>query len=636
MKTLKILVVSFAVLFAGGVLAAPYENLPLMFERNEGQTDAAVRFAGRGQGYGVYLTQDAAVLSLSTPDGRNATLRMRLVGGAGAARITGESPLAATSNYFLGSNTHTSVANFASVRYAEVYGGVDLIFRGNRRQLEYDFVLAPHAAPERIRLEFDGAESISVGADGALVLHTAGGDLVQPRPVLYQVIEGQRVHVDGGYELFPNGHVGFEVGRYDREQTLVIDPVLVYSTFLGGASLDEGLAIAVDAEGSAYVTGLVESLSFPGVDGSSMQPANGGGYDAFVTKINAAGTAILYSTFLGGNGGSEYGMGIAVDAGGNAYVTGGTNSTNFPSSSTSYLGGPRDAFIAKLDATGSSLAYSMLFGSAGDDLGQAIAIDAFGNAYVAGASDGGAFATKIDPTGKTFVYSAPLAGAGVAIAVDGTGTATVAGTSGADAFVAKLNATGQTVFSTLLGGAGVEEGMGLAIDGTGNAYVTGYTDSTAFPGVTSGALQPVNGGGYDNFLSKVDANGAIVYSTFLGGADTDFPTGGVALDGAGNIWLAGATVSTNFPGMNANSLQSTFAGTADAFVTQLDSTGTQILYSTYFGGEGDDEAMGLAIDASNNVYVTGWTGSTNFPITSAVQPVFGGGWLDGFILKLAQ
>ena len=184
---------------------------------------------------------------------------------------------------------------------------------------------------------------------------------------------------------------------------------------------------------------------------------------------------------------------------------------------------------------------------------------------------------KIDPTGGTFVYSATPAGSGVAIAVDNTGNAFVAGTAGADAFVTKLDATGQTVYSTLLG-TGVEEGMGLAIDGTGNAYVTGSTDSTTFPGVTSGSLQPVNAGGNDTFLSKVDANGGIVYSTFLGGSDIDFPTGGVAVDPAGNVWVAGATVSANFPGMNASSLQPSFAGVADVFVTQIDPTGTQILY----------------------------------------------------------
>lgn len=243
---------------------------------------------------------------------------------------------------------------------------------------------------------------------------------------------------------------------------------------------------------------------------------------------------------------------------------------------------------------------------------------------------------KIDPTGGTFVYSATPAGSGVAIAVDNTGNAFVAGTAGADAFVTKLDATGQTVYSTLLGGTGVEEGMGLAIDGTGNAYVTGSTDSTTFPGVTSGSLQPVNAGGNDTFLSKVDANGGIVYSTFLGGSDIDFPTGGVAVDPAGNVWVAGATVSANFPGMNASSLQPSFAGVADVFVTQIDPTGTQILYSTYFGGDGDDEAMGIAVDAAGAVYVTGWTGSTNFPIAGGVQPAFGGGWLDGFVLKIAQ
>jgi len=514
-------------------------------------------------------------------------------------------------------------------------------------------------------------ESLRVDADGDLVLKTADGELRQKRPLAYQETAAGLVEVEVGYRV-KGRRVAFQLARYDQARRLVIDPVFFYSTYLGGSGSDTGHSIAVDGSGNAYVTGQTTSTNFPTTN--PQQVSNGGGEDAFVTKINAAGSARVYSTYLGGSS-TDQGKGIAVDGSGNVYVTGYTLSTNFPTSNPLQpsSGGSSDAFVTKINSAGNTLLYSTYLGGSGNDQGKSIAVDGSGNPYVTGettstnfpttnplqASFGGGshdvFVTKINAAGSARVYSTYLGGSGAdtgqGMAVDGSGNAYVtglttstdfpvtnplqAGAGGGtyDAFVTKINAAGSArVYSTYLGGNGIDSANGIALDGSGNAYVTGYTSSTNFP--TTNPVQAGFGGGpYDAFMVKINAAGsAPVYSTYFGGTGDDAGKG-IAVDGSGNAYLTGYTSSTNFP--TTNPLQASSGGSVDAFVTKINATGSARLYSTYVGGSGSEEGDGIALDGSGNAYVTGHTFSTNFPTTNPLQ-ASNGGSSDAFILSISN
>jgi hypothetical protein len=679
--------------------SALYGKLPLSFEANEGQVDRAVKFLSRGEGYALFLTATEAVLTLAGPRHETAVVRMGPAGGNRHPRMVGLNRLTMESNYFRGNDPqqwHTGVATYAGVRYEGVYAGVDLVFRGNRRQLEYDLVIAPGADPRRIRLAFRGADPITIGPRGELILHTPAGDVIQQPPAVYQEAGKEPRQIEGHYVLLAPAlsggrpesaqcEVGFAVGPYDRGRPLIIDPVLAYSTFLGAGGDDRAFAIAVDGLGNAYLTGLTSSLTFPGISGSSIQAANlGGFFDVFVTKVNPAGTAIVYSTFLGGSG-AEHGNSIAVDGAGNVYVTGNTTSTTFPGVNGSSIqpapGGGVDAFLTKINATGTAIVFSTFLGGGGDDSGNGVAVDGAGNVIVMGnttsttfpgvngssiqpANGGGVdlFVAKINPAGTAIVYSTFLGGSGDEIgrglAVDAGGnayltgqttSATFPGVSGSslqpgsgggfDAFVIKINPGGTAiVYSTFLGGSGTDVGHGIAVDAAGNAYVTGQTSSAAFPGVTVRSLQGNNGGGFDAFVTMIDSEGAgIVYSTFLGGIGDDAGLG-IAVDDAGNAYVTGFTTSTNFPGVGAGSLQAENAGSSDAFVTAIGPGGAAFVYSTYLGGSRDDAGFGIALDGTGSAYVAGATNSASFPGVGggAIQPANAGGLWDAFVTKLAN
>ena len=650
-----------------------YGKLPLQFEANRGQTDKDVHFLSRGPGYSLYLTAGEAVLVLSKPavDAKRVALRMSLVGAARAYAVSGIDELPGKANYFIGKDPakwRRNVPTYARVRYREVYPGIDLIYYGNQRQLEYDFVLAPGADPKKIVLGFKGADKLEIDAQGELVLHAPGEDIRQHKPVIYQEIDGVRRDIAGGYVRKGANRVGFKVAAYDTTRPLVIDPVVLsYSTYLGGINGDSGSGIAVDANGNAYITGGTASSDFPTTAGAFQPTATGS--HAFVTKLNSIGAAV-YSTYLGGSG-SEGGSAIAVDAGGNAYVTGATQSTDFPTTAGAFqatIGGSGNAFVTKLDPAGSALVYSTYLGGSGDiNPGSGIAVDADGNAYLTGwtnsinfpttqqafqpAFSGGydVFVTKLDPAGSALVYSTYVGGTRFdeanGIAVDAGGNAYVTGLtdstdlpttpgvfqptlsgSSEDAFVTKLDPTGSAlVYSTYLGGAFIDSGSGIAVDANGNAYVAGWTDSHNFP-TTPGAFQPIKlSVGADAFVTKLNPAGTgLVYSTYLGGDGTD--TGeGIAVDADGNAYVTGTTGSTNFP-TTLGAVQPAFrGGFGDAFVTKLDPGGSTVVYSTYLGGSGREEGSGIALDVHRNAYVTGATRSADFPTTpGSVQPVYGG------------
>jgi hypothetical protein len=693
-----------------------YGKLPLSFEANHGQSDGRVKFLSRGGGYTLFLTQDEAVLALRginaktdnahAHERKNATaphapesgavasttgavLRMKLRNANPAATITGMNELQGTSNYFIGNDPakwRSNVPTYAKVKYEGIYSGIDLVYYGNQRQLEYDFIVAPGADPRRIAFDISGAQRIRQDERGDLLLKTGEGEIRWHRPVAYQEKDGARQEIAAHYSVTAANRVGFEVAQYDASQPLYIDP-LIYSTFLGGSAQDQGNGIALDSAGNAYVVGYTLSTNFPMMN--PLQPNFGGGNgDVFVAKINLSGSALVYSTYLGGSA-FDFAWGIAVDSAGNAYITGSTCSTDFPTVNAlqatpggGFCGGlGADAFVSEINSAGSALVYSTYLGGSGSDGGSGIAVDSAGNTYVVGATastdfptknplqstyGGGtedAFVAKVGPSGSALVYSTYLGGSaydyGGGIAVDSAGNAYVTGatsstnfptmnplqpnygggtSNGGDAFVTELNASGSAlVYSTYLGGSENDGGAGITVDSAGNAYVVGTTASLNFP--TMNPLQPANGGVVqDAFVSKLNPSGTgLVYSTYLGGSSYDYGNG-IAVDTAGNAYVAGSTKSTNFP--LQSSLKPNLSGSQDAFVSRINPPGSALVYSTYLGGWAVEYGFGIALDSGGNAYVAGYTTSPNFPTTSgAFQIVCNGGsgcsqFGDGFVAKL--
>jgi hypothetical protein len=621
-----------------------YGALPMGFEVNQGQAESTVRFLARGRGYAVLLKPNEAALVLQSPS-RGArfpekakdqprpstrALRMRIESANLAARATGLHRLPGISNYFIGNDPrrwHTHIPTFAKVQFENVRPGVNLVYYGNQNQLEYDFVLSPGVKPESLKLSFEGSKA-AVDEQGDLVFSSAEGSVTFRRPVAYQGSQSgpaKKHFVAASYVLKGRNRISFAVSDYDPHQPLVIDPVLNYSTYLGGNGGDTGTAIALDSLNDAYVTGSTTSTNFPTTGTSSAAPpyqkSYGGDTDAFVSMVRYDGEALIYSTYLGGNN-FDAGNGIAVDSSDNAYVVGTTYSANFPTTPSNVFqptfGGNSDAFVAKLDSTGSHLLYSSYLGGSDVDYGNAIAIDEYGNAYVTGYTESTDFPT-VNP---------------IQSGNNGNG----------DAFVAEVNTSGtELVYSTYLGGSSADSGQGIAADAGGNAYVTGYTFSTNFP--IYKAYQSANGGSVDAFLTKVSSGGSsFVFSTYLGGKGDDRGWA-IALDAQLNIYITGTTLTACTPApvtppTTYCSPISTFPTTAGAFqtfttkqapgysagfVTNFNFEGSGLLYSTLLGGSLSDSPAGIALDSSGDAYVTGYTQSSDFPTANAVMASFVGG-----------
>lgn len=587
-------------------VAATFLQLPIHFEKNEGQVAQPVRYLARGAGYQLFLTPGDIVLSLGPS---RSALRMKLLGGAGAPAIEGGELLPGRTHYFIGSDPtrwRTDIPQYGRVTYRGVYPGIDLAFYGTQGRLEYDFIVAPGADPSLIRLAFEGAESLRLDDNGSLLLGTGAGPLIHHVPVVFQDSDGSRTSVPGRYVVVGTSEVRFELGDYDRSRSLSIDPVLTFSTYLGGSGHDTARSIKRDGSGNLYLAGESESLDFAAVGGPKSpgsMSGNSGGFDAFVTKINAAGTVIVYNTFIGGSL-DDSAWGLTVDAAGVVTVAGWTASTsNFPTAGTNLrLGTPTgvEGFIARLSADGNTLSSSTYLGGDGDDYIFALAADstATPSYYVAGETSASGGFVLVSPVDG--VFGAPTEG-----------------------FAMKFNnALGAITYSTFLGGGAADTAWGIAADASGNAYITGVTSSTDFP---TASAYLANQPGDDAFLTKINAAGpAISYSTYLGGGGND--TGyAVAIDTSNRPHVVGTTTSTNFPMVNAKQplIASTAAslanGYGDAFVTKFLATGASPVYSTYLGGDIRDEARAVAVDSSGNAYVTGQTNSTNFPTIRAYQ-----------------
>jgi hypothetical protein len=581
-------------------------SLPLFFIPNAGQADPALRYVVQAPELHAGFALDSAVFETE-----GTRLRVRFAGANPRVEIQGVNPMTARANFLIGDDPaawHTSIPLFQGVVYRELYAGIDMSYSGSSPRLKSEFLVTPGANPEQIRLEYPGADRVFVDGNGDLVVRTGSAEMREQAPVAYQETEGVRHPVRAAYRVLRGGAVIFDLAKYDVKTPLVIDPVISYSTYLGGTAQSAVTALAVDATGSLYAAGWTEAIDFP--VSNAIQAVNKGGVDAFVFKLNAAGSSLLYATYIGGRG-DDRAAAIAVDSSGQIYLAGSTASTNFPVAAAirSTLGGPRDAFVVKLNAIGNLLLYSTYLGGSGYDVATAIAADSAGNAYIAGDTQSSDF---------------PLLNAVQSVFGGKT-----------DAFVIKLTAAGAISFSSYLGGANDEHAGGIAIDSSANIYVAGGTLSVNFP--LAAPLQASSGGSQDVFVSKLSTSPAqLIYSTYLGGSGGQIGSpeqaNAIAVDASGAAYVAGVTNSTNFP-VTAGAFQTSFNGVQDAFVTKLNAAGSAKLYSTYLGGSSFDWASGIAVDASGSAYVAGYTSSGGFPVVSGVQAAFKG-FYDAFVSRL--
>ena len=629
--------------------ATPFGNLPLWFETGCSRTDGGARFVAHGSSSEFLIAPAQATFVLRKADGQTAACTMQFVGAKAGGQISGDAELTGKINHLVGNNParwRTGVPTFARVRVEDIYPGINVVYYGNQRQLEYDFDLAAGVNPNAIAIRFDGAEKISVNAQDELVVSLNGGEIVQHRPVAYQTIHGQRHEVVTGYKVVDAHTATFAVGTYDHVQPLVIDPVLSYSTYFGGNYGEIAHAVIVDNNGYAYIAGETLSTAFTnGITTAGAYQTNfhGGSYngDAFVAKFDAVtGTNLSYLTYLGGND-DETALGLAVDTSGNAYITGWTMSTNFPTTNAgalfTHIAGKAnpvtkefwsDAFVSELNTNGSALIYSTYLGGNYPDIGNAIAVDSVGNAYIAGYT----YSTNLPVTAGAYQHHLGC-------------TNSLYGNINQNGFVAEIGAdgtnfvTGSTnyYYCSYFGGTNYDRATGIALDSANNVYVTGYTGSTNFPTTNAlPAFKHLNGAtnatpSYDAFVSKFSPGFTnLIYSTFLGGTNNDQATG-IAVDSGGNAYVVGSTVSTNFPyqpaaGLTISTNLTSFVHTnangyvvaTNAFLTQIqwNGTNTSIGYSVMFGGRGNDVATAVALAPDGNVFVTGNASSTNFPIVN--------------------
>jgi len=648
-------------------------KLPLSFIENRGQLSEEVKFMVKRAGQTVFFSPSEVVFALSS--GNNSSVVRMSFEGSRSGDITGEQKLSGTANFFMGNDSSkwvSEIPTYGSIRYKDLYPGVDLLFKGTEGSLKHELILNPGANISKIALAYSGQNNLSLTVNGSVLIETIVGNLTDSAPICYQEINGSKVAVEGQYRLINGQKIGFDMGDYDRRYSLVIDPTLAYSTYLGGSNDErsEDFGVAVDNNGNAYVTGLTESIDFP--IQNSIQASIDGSEDVFITKINAAGSAFIYSTYLGGgiyeaNSGSS----IAVDGNGNAYITCTTQSPDFPIHNPiqASIGGFHDAIVAKINAAGSALIYSTFLGGSDLDISTDIAVDSSGNAYVTGytasdnfpvknpiqisnAGSNEAFITKINAAGSALVYSSYLGGSDIdwsmGIAADSNGNAYVTGgthsadfpimnpiqadiNGSEDAFITKIDASGSAfIYSTYLGGRSFDRGEDIAVDTNGNAYVIGSTYSDNFP--VKSPLQASKAGDYDAFVTKINEDGStFAYSTYLGGRSVERGKS-ITVDIGSNAYVTGLTYSNDFP--IQNSIKASI-DSEDVFITKINAAGQSLIYSTYLGGSVDDAGYGVAIDRIGNAYVTGDTSSIDFPTINPIQASKAGG-IDAFVAVISS
>ena len=696
-------------------------QISIPFIENQGQIDPSVKFYANTFAGQVYVTNNGEIIyTLSKTDNENfssqeqkmisetktlypTTKNLQLKGWVIKEKVQGPKGLspkgvdkAKTSvNYFIGNkkeNWRSNIPSYQNVSLGQIYDGIELLLKANGNNVEKFFIIDPGADVSMIKMSLEDVNSIKVNGKGELEAETEHGTVNFSKPYAYQEIAGKRIEVAAAFyplqESTSKLSYGFKVAYYDKDYPLVIDPYLVYSTYLGGSGNDAAGNIAIDTAGNIYIRGNTSSNDFPTI--SPIQGTNAGGCnidglcgDIFIAKINADGSALIYSTYLGGSG-YDQGRDISVDDSGNVYVAGYTESLDFPTASPlqANLAGMQDVFVTKIDATGGNLVYSTYLGGTGmDGWVCAIAVDAAENAYITGetrspdfplasplqgthAGHYDAFVAKIDSSGSNLVYSTFFGGNGLdvarEIAIDSSGRVYITGwtnssdfptasplqaniAGGVDAFVTKLDALGANIiFSTYLGGSDNEWGKNIALDTSENIYVAAWGNSIDFPTVSP--IQGTNAGGCievssppqdcgDASISKIDSSGlSLVYSTYLGGSGFD-KINDLAIDADNNVYLTGITYSDNFP--TAFPIQNNNAGGRDAFVTKIDASGSSLAYSTYLGGSSEDGAGGIAVNSAGVAYIVGMTMSTDFP---SVSPIYGAnaGGNDAFLAKISD
>lgn len=689
--------------------------LPLQFEPNVGQAESRFNFVSRGPAYSVMLNSAEAVFSLrgmtdsklssSDPASHQHNVTIKLQNANTSAQHGAQYLLPGRVNYFSAGHAQTNIPTYRSIRYYKVYPGIDVVYYGKEQQLEHDFIIAPGADTGQINLKFAGADAVRLNEVGDVIISAGSGVLRLQRPLAYQTINGQRRIVGSSYRLNDDNTIGFSLSKYDCDRELVIDPVLFYSSFLGGTGADTANDIALDPSGNIYITGGTTSAEFPRTDGS---PAKGS-FDVFVMKLNPTGSSIIFSTFLASTG-NDSGLSIALDPNRNVYVSGLTDTAGFPLTPGAFqtTHSNQDGFAAKLNSTGSALLYSTLLGgSPRTNNGARIAVDQAGDMYLTGSTyadnfptTSNAFRQTVNPfTGTNFLSSTDCyvakihpAGAGAAdlvystylggnlgddaarITLDAAGFVYVTGYTQStnfpttpdavqplptttdigirnnsdvgDAFLVKMDlrqsGAASMIYSTYLGGTGRDIARGLAVDPLKNIYVTGRTDSGDFP-VSPTALQSKNAGGTDVFVMKINPSrsgaSGLIYSTYLGGsANEDEFGGGIAVDSVGNAFVVGDTRSTNLP-VTVGAFQPSNGGNSDvfsapggdAFVSKLNSAGTALVYFTYLGGNGGDNANAVKLDAKGNAYLAGYTFSPNFPLSANALQTTQAGQFDAFV-----
>lgn len=657
-----------------------FANLPLTFELNQGQTHESVKFLSRGPGYNLFLTSAETVLVVGTrkeqvrtsedslsirknlteqldradaePAYDTDVVRIRFIDAHSNPNIVGVGLLETKSNYFIGNDSakwHTDVAHYAKVRIENIYPGVNKVYYGNQQQLEYDLEVLPGADPTQIKQEFIGAQWLNLDDNGDLIVHTEHGVIRQLKPLIYQHQgDGEFQFIAGGYLIdHQTQQVRFSVGDYDRSKLLVIDPVLSYGIVLSGSSVASWVsALAVDVTGNTYLAGMVAQPGFPVVN--PFQATHRGNRDAFVSKLNPAGTALVYSTYLGGAQWNDEPSGIAVDTAGSAYLVGSTKSRDFPTRNPlqAQMFGDSAAFITKLNPSGNDLVYSTYLGGTGrsdNGSGRAIAVDAAGGAYVTGRAGstnfpttsgayrslgpGDSYVVKLAPDGRSLIYGTYLDGEARSIAINASGHAYITGYTQAgrafdthnpiqgtpggvldgDAFITKLNADGSALlFSTYFGGSRYDVGNSIAVDSAGNAYIAGATGSTEFPWSPStvALFAPTPGDSTDAFLAKLSADGqTLAYFAYLGGRRCDGSSCvradsyglSVAVDGNRYAYIAGKTNASTFPLVNA--LPANLGYPSHSFVTKITPQGSGLAYSTFLDAEPRDAGSGSGFNS---------------------------------------
>jgi hypothetical protein len=589
-------------------MAPDFGQIPLYFIPNQGQVGEEALFYAKTSRYTLWLTKKGMVFD--SPAGVS---RLMFIGASENPEVFPVNAAQHRVNYFIGndpSKWHTDIATFKAARYRNIYPGIDLKIYGNESEIEYDWIVMPGGNADNIRFDFQD-NNVELDAQGNLVVQTKYGAIVHKKPYSYQKISGEKVEVHSEFQEIDEGVFGFKLGAYNTKYKLFIDPfVLAYSTYLGGHHEDYGLGVAVDADGYCYAAGRTYSSSFPVTAGAF--DTDHSTFDVFVTKFNSSGTGLVFSTFIGGIG-KDMCKSITIDSSGNSYLTGTTYSSSYPVTSgaadTSFNGGLIDVFVTKLNSTGTALLYSTFLGGSSYDYGRDIALDPSGNAYV---------------TGFTASSDFPAS----------TGAFDEVKNNDYDTYVTKLDASGMYFsYSTYLGEDGADIGYGIAVDSSGNAYVSGVTDSNYFP-VSTGAFDVSFNGERDAFLSKLNSSGsALHYSTFIGGTGDE--TGrDIDIDMDGNAYLTGKVSSTDFP-LTQDAFDSHLDGTRDGYVTKVNSSGSGLIYSTYFGGSGDDDGTGIKVDSSGNMYFTGRTQSNDFPVTSGAYDTSWNGAHDGYLAKLS-